>query len=317
MIRSNIDDRLILMVSSPYGYKYYNINLFFKHIIIYMAVFVIAVIFFALVVLYAFSTEIRDIEYKYQYIQDEYNKLINRHLDLTSQIAAKKEETLLVADKIEELEGVIGINTKSSNYALKNRVEIASITGLQKLFVMKFVPNGFPLNSYKRLSSPYGYRIHPLSQTREIHTGTDLAADKDTPVYATADGVVDFAKSGWNGGYGTLVKIDHSFGFKTYYAHLNSTAVKKGDFVRKGELIAFVGNTGASSGHHLHYEVRFLGSHINPKNFLNWNMGNFEQIFKKEKNIAWQSLLTTINNLMQQIPMEQQLSQLEQNSKES
>ena len=316
-MKSNVDDRLILMVSSPYGYKYYNINAFFKHIIIYVAVAVLSGVFFALVVVYSFTTEIRDVEYKYQYVQEEYNKLMNRHIDLNAQIETKKEETLLVADKIEELEGVIGINAQSGAYKLKSRVETASITGLQKLFIMKFIPKGIPLIEYKRISSPYGYRTHPLSQTQEIHTGTDLAADKDTPVYATADGVVDFAKDGWNGGYGTLVKVDHSFGFRTYYAHLNDIAVKKGEFVRKGQLIAYVGNTGASSGYHLHYEVRFLGSHINPKNFLDWNMGNFDTIFKKEKNIAWQSLLTTINNLMQQTPMAQPLSLLGRSSKES
>lgn len=317
MKAQNSEDRLILMISSPYGYRYYNINLFLKHIIIYFITFIGVVIFFIFVVLHTFSSEIRDIEYKYKYIQDSYQKLVNKHLDLSTQIANKKEETILVSDKIEELEGVIGISDKNSNYGLKSRVEIASITGLQKLFIMKFVPNGYPLTSYKRISSPYGYRIHPLSNSKELHTGMDLAADKDTPVYATADGVVDFSKDGWNGGYGTLVKLDHSFGFKTYYAHLNSTAVKKGDFVRKGQLIAYVGSTGASSGNHLHYEVRFLGSHINPKNFLEWNMGNFDKIFDKEKNVAWQSLLVTINNLMQQTATEQQSLPLGQDSKES
>lgn len=316
-MKSKVDDRLILMVSSPYGYKYYNISAFFKHSIIYIAVAVLSAVFFSLVVVYSFTSEIRDIEYKYQYIQEEYGKLVNRHIDLNAQIALKKEETLLVSDKIEELEGEIGIDTKSNNFELKSRVETASITGLQKLFIMKFIPNGIPLTSYKRISSPYGYRTHPLSNTREIHTGTDLAADKDTPVYATADGVVDFAQDGWNGGYGTLLKIDHSFGFRTYYAHLNAMAVKKGEFVRKGQLIAYVGNTGASSGYHLHYEVRFLGEHINPKHFLEWNMGNFDIIFKKEKNIAWQSLLQTINNLMQHTPMAPQLSLLGQKSKAS
>ncbi|WP_258864844.1 M23 family metallopeptidase [Helicobacter sp. MIT 14-3879] len=295
------------MVSSPYGHKYYNINLLFKHIIFYFVTFVGAVIFFILVVLHTFASEISDIEYKYNYIQNQYQNLINKHIDLSAQISNKKEETMLVADKIEELEGVIGISNNNNNYGLKSRVEIASITGLQKLFIMKFFPNGYPLNTYKRISSPYGYRIHPLSNTKEMHTGTDLAADVDTPVYATADGVVDFAKSGWNGGYGTIVKLDHFFGFKTYYAHLNSIVVNRGDFVRKGQLVAYVGNTGASSGYHLHYEVRFLGSHIDSKNFMDWNMSNFDKIFDKEKNVAWQSLLMTINNLMQQTPMEQQL----------
>ncbi len=310
-------DRLIFMISSPYGHKYYNISLFFKNIIIYFITFILSIIFFIFVVLHSFTMEISDIENKYKFIQKDYQALLNKHSDLSNQIAIKQEETILVADKIEDLESAIGINDNTQNYGLKSRVELASITGLQKLFIMKFIPNGYPLEKFNRISSPYGYRIHPLSNTKEMHTGTDMATDKNTPVYATADGVIDFAKDGWNGGYGTIVKIDHSFGFKTYYAHLNSIAVKRGDFVRKGQLIAYTGNTGASSGPHLHYEVRFLGSHINSKNFMEWDMSNFDKIFQKEKNVAWQSLLTTINNLIQQIPMEQQLSRLEQNSKES
>lgn len=310
-------DKLILMISSPYGYKYYNINLFLKHLFIYFTTFIGMIVFFVFIVLYLFSQEINEIEKKYNYIQVRYKNLANKHLDLTSQIADEKEAMLLTSDRVEELEGAIGISDKNSNIALANRVEIASITGLQKLFIMKFVPNGFPLTSYKRISSPYGYRIHPLSSGKEFHPGIDLAADKGTPVYATADGAVDFSKDGWNGGYGTLVKLDHSFGFKTYYAHLSATAVKKGDFVRKGQLIAYVGSTGISSGNHLHYEVRFLGSHIDPINFLEWNMSNFNEIFNKEKNVSWQSLLTTINNLMQQTSTEQQLSLLGQNLKEN
>ncbi len=309
------DDVLILMVSSPYGHKYYNISVFFKHIIIYFATFLGSVIFFVLVVLHIFASEIKDIESKQKYIQDNYEHLLDKHLDLTQQIALKQEEALVVTDKVEDLEGVIGISDDNTSYGLQSRVEIASITGLQKIFIMKFVPNGYPLYDYKRISSQYGYRNHPITNKNELHAGIDLSSTIGTPVYATADGVVDFAKDGWNGGYGTMVKIDHSFGFKTYYAHLSNIAVKRGDFVRKGQLVAYVGNTGVSSGAHLHYEVRFLGSHINPKNFMEWNMSNFDNIFEKEKNIAWQSLLTTINNLMLQIPMEQRLSQLEQNSK--
>lgn len=281
----------------------------------YFATFIGAMIFFVLVVLHTFTMEIRSIENKYKFIQEDYKNLLAQHMDLTNQINAKQEEILLVSDKVEDLEGIVGIDDKAQNLDLLNRVELASITGLQKLFFMKFVPNGYPLENTRRISSNYGYRIHPLSKKREMHTGTDIGAQIGTPVYATADGVVDFAKSGWNGGYGTIVKLDHSFGFKTYYAHLQSSAVQKGEFVKKGQLIAYVGNTGSSSGAHLHYEVRFLGNHINPRNFMDWEMANFGKIFDKEKNVAWHSLLTTINNLINQIPTERQLSQLAANSK--
>lgn len=310
------ENNLILMISSPYGHKYYNINLFLKYSIFYFMTFLGAIIFFVLVVLYVLSAEIKDIDSKYNYIQMSYQSLLDKHISLSQQISMKKEEAVFVTDRIEDLEGIVGIND-NSNYSLQSRVEIASITGLQKIFIMKFIPNGYPINEYSRISSPYGYRIHPLSNTTEFHPGIDLASSLNTPVYATADGVVDFAKDGWNGGYGVLVKIDHSFGLKTYYAHLNSIAVKRGDFVKKGQLIAYVGNTGVSTGAHLHYEVRFLGSHINPKSFMDWNMSNFGKIFEKEKKVAWQSLLTTINNLMQQIPTEQRLLQQGQDSKES
>lgn len=309
------DNRLILMISSPYGHRYYNIGYIAKYLIIYCVTFLISFVFFILVTLHLFASEIDIIDAKYKYIQDDYEKLIDTQIALSEQISLKQKETILVTDKIEDLEGLIGIGKDNLDYGLQNRVEIASITGLQKIFIMRFVPNGYPINNYSRISSPYGYRIHPLTGKRELHTGVDLACSIDTPVYATSDGVVDFAKDGWNGGYGIMVKIDHSFGFKTYYAHLNSFVVQRGDFVKKGQLIAYSGNTGISSGPHLHYEVRFLGSHINSKNFMDWSMSNFGKIFNKERNVAWQSLLTTINNLMQQIPMEQRLLHQEQNSK--
>ena len=94
------------------------------------------------------------------------------------------------------------------------------------------------------------------------------------------------------------MKITHSFGFKTYYAHLNEVLIKVGSFVKKGQLIARTGNSGVSTGPHLHYEVRFLEKPIDPMNFARWDMKNFDSIFTKERSIAWQSLLATINNLM-------------------
>ncbi|MFA4807633.1 peptidoglycan DD-metalloendopeptidase Csd1, partial [Helicobacter pylori] len=112
----------------------------------------------------------------------------------------------------------------------------------------------------------------------------------------------------WNGGYGNLIKVFHPFGFKTYYAHLNKIVVKTGEFVKKGQLIGYSGNTGMSTGSHLHYEVRFLDQPINPMSFTKWNMKDFEEVFNKERSIRWQSLITIINRLMQK--QDQRLSSL-------
>ncbi|WP_158654146.1 M23 family metallopeptidase, partial [Helicobacter ailurogastricus] len=99
-------------------------------------------------------------------------------------------------------------------------------------------------------------------------------------------------------GYGRLIKLYHPFGFKTYYAHLKKIVVKNGEFVKKGQLIAYSGSSGMSTGPHLHYEVRFMDKPINPMFFIEWNMKDFDFIFTQERNIAWQSLLTIINNLL-------------------
>lgn len=127
------------------------------------------------------------------------------------------------------------------------------------------VPSGTP-TEYVRISSPFGTRVHPITHKRHTHKGVDLAAPRNTPIYATADGTVTF--SGRNGGYGNFVKINHRNGYKTAYAHMNSIVVKKGKAVRKGDLIGYVGSTGASTGNHLHYEVYYNDKLIDPETTL-------------------------------------------------
>lgn len=127
------------------------------------------------------------------------------------------------------------------------------------------VPHGTPTD-YVRVSSPFGSRIHPITHKRHGHKGVDLAAPRNTPVYATADGVVTF--SGRNGGYGNFIKLNHQNGYKTAYAHLNRRAVREGRTVRKGDLIGYVGSTGASTGNHLHYEIYYQDKLIDPATTL-------------------------------------------------
>jgi murein DD-endopeptidase MepM/ murein hydrolase activator NlpD len=117
-----------------------------------------------------------------------------------------------------------------------------------------------------RFASGYGYRIHPIYRTRKMHSGIDLTAPTGTDVYATGNGKV--IKTGYTpGGYGKRIIIDHGFGYKTLYAHLNDIHVKEGQKVKRGELIGMVGNTGRSTAPHLHYEVRKNNKTENPVNY--------------------------------------------------
>ena len=117
-----------------------------------------------------------------------------------------------------------------------------------------------------KVVSGFGMRFHPILKHYRLHSGMDITARQGTPIYATGDGVVRV--SGRNaqgyGGYGVVVLIDHGFGFQTLYAHMQSTKVRVGQKVKRGEQIGTVGNTGLSTGSHLHYEVILGGKKVNP-----------------------------------------------------
>ncbi len=118
----------------------------------------------------------------------------------------------------------------------------------------------------KRFASGYGYRIHPIYRTLKMHNGIDLTAPTGTEVYATGGGKV--VNSGYSsGGYGNKVIIDHGYGYKTLYAHLDKVFVKNGQHISRGELIGKVGSTGRSTAPHLHYEVRKNDKTENPVNY--------------------------------------------------
>lgn len=115
--------------------------------------------------------------------------------------------------------------------------------------------------AYSRISSPYGYRVHPVLHTVRMHTGIDYAAPNGTPIKAAADGVVVF--KGWKGGYGHTVMVRHNNGIETLYAHMSAFSTAEGT-VRAGEIIGYVGSSGRSTGPHLHYEARVNGQPVNP-----------------------------------------------------
>lgn len=117
----------------------------------------------------------------------------------------------------------------------------------------------------KRTASGYGRRIDPIYGTTRFHEGMDFAANPGTEVYATGDGTV--VEVGWQTGYGNTIVIDHGFGYVTRYAHLQAFRTQRGKKVVRGEVIGEVGNTGKSTGPHLHYEVHVKGQVVNPVNY--------------------------------------------------
>ncbi|MCI5718679.1 MAG: M23 family metallopeptidase [Alistipes sp.] len=137
------------------------------------------------------------------------------------------------------------------------------------------IPAVWPIDRTKLRNKigAFGYRMHPLYHRWKFHSGVDLPGHVGDPVYATGDGVViETERSRSRAGYGTQILLDHGFGYRTRYAHLNKLLVERGDSVKRGQIIGELGNTGASTAPHLHYEVLYMRSFVNPVNYFDKNM---------------------------------------------
>ncbi len=126
-------------------------------------------------------------------------------------------------------------------------------------------PSVWPVRGW--VTSPFGNRTSPFSGILKFHEGIDIAAQTGTPVMAPADGVV--IEAGFKTGYGNMVEISHGYGIKTVFGHNSRLNVKAGQMVKRGEIISFIGDSGSSTGPHLHYEVRMNGLPVNPVRYMN------------------------------------------------
>ncbi|CQR70097.1 Murein DD-endopeptidase MepM [Sporomusa ovata DSM 2662] len=140
--------------------------------------------------------------------------------------------------------------------------DMESIT--KKVAKLAITPSIWPASG--DVTSGFGWRSSPWGGGNELHPGIDIANSIGTPIFATADGVVE--QSGWSGGYGNTVQIDHGNGIETIYGHNSSVLVNAGQSVKKGQIISYMGSTGRSTGPHVHYEVRVNGTAVDPIRFL-------------------------------------------------
>ncbi len=161
-----------------------------------------------------------------------------------------------ITDKMNMLDQQLYFQIKSfdelKNLASQHEERLAHIPSIQPVYELDL----------KQMASGYGHRVDPVYGTTKFHEGMDFSAAPGTPVYATGNGVV--ADAGWNSGYGNSIDINHGYDYLTRYAHLSKILVKQGQEVKRGDLIGLVGNTGKSTGPHLHYEVRYKGAPQNP-----------------------------------------------------
>jgi len=312
-----VDKHFTVTIHDESGVKQFNIHKLVKKALFYTGLFLLSVAFIS-------TSTILYLNYSVDVVQKKRDKIESAYKDLTEQnsllelsmqktkksLLAKKEELSELSDSLSEIEIMIGLKPLEDE-SLKERVSLAKVSSEQRATLLQLIPSGSPV-AYHGITSKFGKRIHPTLGTLEFHKGDDLRARLNTPVHATADAIVEWAGMHKRSGFGNLIILDHVYGFKTYYGHLKKVVIKSGQFVKKGQLIGYSGNTGLSNGPHIHYEIRFIQRPLNPFYFIKWTQKNYNEIFEKEKKVPWQSLIraTSRMKVIKQIPT-QQLSQLE------
>lgn len=249
--------------------------------------------------MFSLADEKRELKLKYEILQNRIRSSQRqleeiRHRDNYVYRPLFSSDTLTIegiydtyeAAKYASIEGeefapmVTGIWHEMDQLARSLYLESKSLDELQVLSKDKekfstAIPAIWPIDRAKMRNKigAFGYRNHPIFRRWKFHSGVDLPGRIGDPVYATGDGVVEeVERSRARLGYGTQILINHGFGYKTRYAHLNKLHVAKGDTIKRGQLIADMGNTGQSTSPHLHYEVIYNRTHVNPINYFDKNM---------------------------------------------
>lgn len=202
------------------------------------------------------TAEQKDIQKKLE----DYNAEMKKLEKLEKEQAAKEEKARREAEEKARIENTKNNNTTNNNGG-SNSGSSSNPTQSTGVFM-------WPVPSSHRISSNYGYRIHPIYHTKKLHAGIDIAAAGGADIVAADSGTVILSSFGYNGGYGNYVIISHGNGVTTRYAHCSNLYVKVGQTVTKGQTIAAVGTTGSSTGNHCHFEVRINGESKNPLNYV-------------------------------------------------
>ncbi|MBL4238325.1 M23 family metallopeptidase [Vibrio fluvialis] len=290
-------ENVIVSVSSIHGTRHFHIGKWFRHCLKGFGYVLLAGAVAAGGVIYYLVGEVdfaklkqQELESQSTSLNEEVASLKELKDNLENDLLEREEKMQIVSDRLGDLEKVLGV--EDSGAELESRLDTAAITSSVRMVMLTQIPSGAPVHN-ARISSGYGKRVHPVTGQVKFHRGQDFAVNTGTPVYAPADGVVEVTRASSKGS-GNFLRLQHSYGFTSSYSHLQKFAVRSGDFIQKGDLIGYSGNSGLSSGPHLHYEIRFVGRSLDPRPFVDWGVNDFESIFTKVRGIRWESLVNKV-----------------------
>ncbi|EGK8254893.1 peptidoglycan DD-metalloendopeptidase family protein [Campylobacter coli] len=287
-----IKNKFTITITDVNGSRHFYLNQIIKKIVLYVVAFIFLFLVFSGFYIRYLDSKLSDISTKREELLEKSKELELANTQMQKSIEEKAQQYAAIEDKIASFEEALGLEAEN-NLTIADRLDNLKLTNEQQVGILGQIPNGWPIEN-KGITGKFGWREHPLLQRREFHPGIDLRAAVGTPIYAPASGVVEF--SGYsNNGYGYNVILLHNFGFKTVFAHMQrKDVVKAGQFVNKGQLIGYTGNTGLSTGPHLHYEVRFINKTLEPLYFLDLERKNMNDFFNQERRVPWQSLIKAV-----------------------
>ncbi len=281
--------RYLVTITTLHGTRHYSIAQIVKYFVMGAGVLLLAVGIGSYWYIHFLQKRVSQVQKEKKELQARTKELRQRLRALDTALLAKRQKLEELGSKIEDLETIMGLKGETYRFATD-----ANLTPQQIDKMLQLLPSGYPVEG-GRITASYGWRRHPILKRREFHPGIDIAKKGLVPIHATADGVV-LATHFSRYGYGKSVQLAHVFGFATRYAHLRSIKVKPGEFVKKGDLIGYMGSSGLSTGQHLHYEVRFCKTRLDPIKFMKWSGKNFYTIFK-ERRVPWESLVKGIKRV--------------------
>jgi len=313
-----VKHRISITISDIRGAKHYSVSAFIKKfglLVLSLSLVITVILMLSYIWTYHQYEELKIRNYqaesafleRMQHYQSQRDRIVAEKKQLLNELSHTERQVAFLDQTLQSLEDLVGTRQSEEGFDFEERIKFLQLSALEKQFLLQALPRGRPVLEFQGVTSGYGWRNHPVRNTREFHAGIDYRGNRGDAVIATADAIVEYAGYNKNSGYGNLVILIHAFGFRTYYAHLDSINVRSGQYISYGETLGGVGSTGVSTGPHLHYEVTFIHRKLNPEPFVGWSLERYDDVFEEVEEVPWGSLVQAVYQQVQ--TMEKLLSQ--------
>lgn len=283
MKSSNIRDKFIISIVDNNGIKQFSIHRFVKKFFIYFLLFLIISNILIFITIKLLASELKEMKTQRYEILDKYKYIYDKNENIKQQVEISQNKLDEINTKMFDLEDIISMKDAVISNTNAESYDMSSLSQSKKETILQLLPNSFPFD------------INNNFHSSSLKSGIVFDLPKAIPIYATADGIIDLRVDNSTKDAGKFVKIIHSFGFTSIYGYLSKITLKRGDVVKKGQLIGY-SNTTANKN--LYYDIRFLGSEVDVEKFIAWNIDNFLSVMNEDSIVNWNGLLWTLDDII-------------------